>query len=398
MDALFIVVAELLLIPLILWGLIVLELTVGLAGSIYAFVMGRRSPTDVVRYAWRGIRRRLLWSLIFMSSALLLADLVFFEQIVRLAVGSANEREDIEVSYSHAEGSFILGRIELHDLTLSAVRGPSEDPSTKFDVTVSELVIDIDTKRLLTASFAVEDLSLDGVRGSVERLRASEPKPKPETEGPSREFTVERMHFGDMQFEIRDHTGESLREVDIVIGELDIGPVASDSVAFDLLYRTRGRGAILGHEFSLRSEVIDGIPQTTLEVLAIPIDALAGPIEAATDVRVSGTADLVVVDRYREAESDPSIDIAVDLRLRELELEPGKNASVGTSFMVEVAEGKLAKLSSRSSGPDGGDEFSLAFEISVLRSELAGARSFSESGVLERVTDAIKDSLKAQLL
>ena len=165
MDALFIVVAELLIIPLILWALIVLELTVGVAASVFSIVIGRRSPSEAVVYSWRAIRRRLLWSLIFMTSALLLADLVLFDTIVHLALRSADDREDLDVAYEHAEGSFILGRIELHQLELAGVRGEHDDPSARFEVSVDRLVIDIDTARLLAAAFAVEELSLDGVRG-----------------------------------------------------------------------------------------------------------------------------------------------------------------------------------------------------------------------------------------
>jgi hypothetical protein len=388
MDALFIVVAELLIVPLILWALIVLELTLGVAASVFAIIAGRRSPTEAVRYSFRTVRRRLRWSLIFLASGLLLADLVFFEAIVNLALGSVNDREDLEVNYAHAEGSFILGRIELHQLTFAGVRGGNDDPTARYGVSVDELVIDIDTAKLLSASFAVEELALDGVRGNFDRLRPSERKPEREEAEPSREFTVQRIHFGDISVALRDHTGESVRELEIALAELDIGPVASDSVAFDLLYRSRGHGSVAGHEFSLTSIEAEGVPQTTLEVHGIPLEELAGPLERAAGVRASGSADLVVVDRYVEDGPEPKVDIGVSVKLHELELEAGADASMGTRMMLQMAKRELSKF---------GDEFPLAFEISVLRSELAGARSFAESGVVERVSDAIVAALREQL-
>lgn len=389
MDALFIVVAELLIIPLILWALIVLELTLGVAASVFAIVIGRRSISDAVSYSWRAIRRRLIWSLIFLSGGLLLADVVFFDVIVQLALGSADEREDLDVSCVRAEGSFILGRIELHELTLEGVRGGSDDPSARYGLFVDELVIDVDTAKLLAAAFAVEELTLEGVRGSFDRLRASERKPeRDEADGPAREFTVERIHFGDMSLALRDHTGESPRELEVALTELDIGPVASDSVAFDLLYRSRGRGSVAGHEFLLTSIERDGAPQTTLEVRDVPLDALADPIEQAADVRASGSADLIVIDRYIEGPVEPQVQIAVDVRLRELELEASADASMGTLMMLSMAKRQLSRF---------GDELPLQFEVHVLRSELAGARSLVESGVFERVSDAIVEALREQL-
>lgn len=390
MDALFIVVAELLIIPLILWALIVLELTLGVAASVFAIVIGRRSLSEAMSYSWRTVRRRLVWSLIFLSGGLLLADLVFFEAIVNIALDSADDREDLDVSCARAEGSFILGRIELHELALTGVRGGSEDPSARFGVFVDELVIDIDTAKLLSAAFAVEELALDGVRGTFDRLRpgSREREPEPDDDGPAREFTVERIHFGDMAIALRDHTGESLREVEVALAELDIGPVASDSVAFDLLYRSRGRGSIAGHEFLLTAIERDGAPQTTLELRDLPLDAIAEPLEQAADLRARGSADVTITDRYVEGPTEPTIEIAVDVRLRKLELEAGADASMGTLLMLQVARRELSKF---------GDEFPLEFEISVLRSELAGARSFAESGVVERVSDAIVAALREQL-
>ncbi|HLT34937.1 MAG TPA: hypothetical protein VK034_01595 [Enhygromyxa sp.] len=389
MDALFIVVAELLIVPLILWALIVLELTVGVAASIFAIFVGRRSASEAVTYTWRAIRRRLLWSLIFLSSALLVADLLLFEQIVTLALGSADDREDLDVGYGHAEGSFILGRIELHQLALSGTRGGHEDPSARFEVFVDRLVIDVDTARLLALAFAVEELALDGLRGSFDRLRPGEREREPDDDAPAREFSVERIHFGEMSLTLRDHTGESLRSVEVALAELDIGPVASDSVAFDLLYRSRGRGSIAGHEFLLTSIEADGGPQTTLELRGLPLDALAEPLEQAVGVRAGGSADLTVVNRYLDQPSDPAVAIAVAVQLRSLELSAGADASLGTQMMLKVAARELSER---------GGEFPLEFEINVLRSELAGARSLAESGVIERVADAIIDALRQQLL
>jgi hypothetical protein len=255
-------------------------------------------------------------------------------------------------------------------------------------VSVEELVIDIDTGKLLTAAFAVEELTLDGVRGTFDRLRVSERKPEREQTEPAREFTVQRLHFGDVALALRDHTGASMREFEVALAELDIGPVASDSVAFDLLYRSRGRGSIAGHEFSITAIEAEAGPQSTFEVHGIPLEVLAERLEKAAGVRASGSASLTVVNHYVGDLAEPRVDIQVALRLRELKLEASRDATMGTRMMLQMAERQLAKF---------GDEFPLAFEVSVLRSELAAARNFAESGVVERVTDAIVAALKQQL-
>ena len=84
MDVLFVVVAELLVVPLVLWVLIVLDLTLGVATSIVSFVLGRRTATQALTHGLGTARRRLLYSVLFLSIGLLLVDLVFFDPIVSL--------------------------------------------------------------------------------------------------------------------------------------------------------------------------------------------------------------------------------------------------------------------------------------------------------------------------
>lgn len=393
MDALFVVVAELLIVPLILWGLIAFELTVGVVTSIVSVLIGRRSASEAVAYRWRAVRRRMLWSLMFLSSGLLLADLLLFDQLVTLALGSADERDDLDVEFAHAEGSFILGRIELQHVTLGGTRG-GDDPDARFAVSIESLVIDIDTARLLLADFAVEEIALDGVVGSFDRLRAREPERKPEREGfeLEREFSVQRLHVGDLQLELRDHTQTPVRQFEAELAELDLGPLHSSTALFDLLYRARGRGSVgLGgesHAFVLTAIEHDGVAQSTLEVHDLPLDALGEQLEQAVGIRARGHADLSIVNVLSDEAPEPKVDLAISLRLRGLELEAGPDSSYGAKLMLEMAERALDQL---------GDEFPLELQISLLQSELRGIRSLAEAGVAERIAEGIATALREKL-
>ncbi len=386
MDALFLVVAELLIVPLILWALIALELTVGVLASIVSVLLGRRSASEAVAYRWRAVRRRLLWSLIFLTSGLLLADLVFFDRLVTLALASVDERDDLDVEFAHAEGSFILGRIELQHLTLGGVQG-GDDPTARFAVNIESLVIDIDTAQLLTAEFAVEEIAVDGVEGSFERVRVREREREPERKGIdlSREFSVQRLHVGDMKLALRDHTREPAREFGLHLGELDMGPLHSDSALFDLLYRARGHGTVEGHAFVLTAIEHGDVAQSTLEIHDVPLATFDEQLEKAAGVRAKGSADLTLVNAYSGGPPEPKIELSVGLRLRGLELEAGTDTSYGTKLMLQMAERALAQL---------GDEFPLEFQISLSRSELAGMRSIAEAGLPERVADGIATALR----
>ena len=93
MDALFVVVAELLLIPVVLWALIALDLTLGVVTSLVSVVLGRRSLEQAVSSTWRTVRRRLVWSMITLAAGLLVADLLLFDGLVALALGHIDDSE-----------------------------------------------------------------------------------------------------------------------------------------------------------------------------------------------------------------------------------------------------------------------------------------------------------------
>jgi hypothetical protein len=308
---------------------------------------------------------------------------------VTMALGSADDRDDLDVHFTHAEGSFILGRIELQDLTLGGVRG-GDDPDARFAVSIESLVIDIDTARLLTADFAVEEIAVDGIVGSFDRLRAREPEREPDKKSLdlSREFSVQRLHVGGMQLAFRDHTDTPVREFQVQLDELDLGPLHSSTALFDLLYRARGRGSVEGHAFVLTAFEHGGIAQSTLELRDVPLDALGEQLEKASGVRAKGHADLTLVHAYSDGPPEPKLDLAIGLRLRGLELQAGPDSSFSTKLMLEMAERALVKL---------GNDFPLEFEISVLRSELQGARSIVEAGVAERIADGIATALRDEL-
>lgn len=389
MDALFVIVAQLLIVPLILWALIVIDLTVGVASSIVSVLLGRKSATDAIDHRWRGVRRRLVWSLIFLTSGLLLADLVFFDAIVHQVLRSVDDREDLDVQFAHAEGSFILGRIEIDHLQIGGRRGQASDPSGEYSLEVEALVIDIDTLGLLTFDFALEDLSLEGVRGTYDRYHP--PRGKREREPLAREFTVERMHFGSTHLDLRDHTkldaaGEP-RNIVIELVELDSGPLSSESAIFDLLYRTRGRGTIAGHDFVLSALEIDGEHETQLEVRDLSLDALADTLEERVGVRARGTADIELRNHHHPG-PPASVDITAAITMHQLELAAGKDATMRTKLLLDMAADMLSQL---------GEDFPLEFTVTIDEGELAGAQSLADSGVIERIADAIADALKNTL-
>jgi len=399
MDALFVVVAELLLVPLVLWILIAVELTLGLAVSVVSYLLGRRSLEQALTHGLRAVQRRLLWSVVVLGAGLVLVDLLMFDPIVGLVLSEVDAREDLDIGYGAAEGSFILGRVELTDVAVTGVRdGDRADPSAHFEVVIDSLVIDVDTLALLGARFAVEDIAVEGVRGSFDRLRTVDRDRVDADRGfeLDREFSVERVHFGAVALELRDHTkppfaseahAEGPRELDLVLDELDLGPLRSDTAIFDLLYRVRGRGSVAGVGFALRSAT-GPPPQTEVEVEVLPLSLLGDAIAEQTGLAVDGSAALWVTNVYREDPPEPRVELGVQLQLRELELGLAEDPGLKGRLALKVAERGIEKL---------GRDIPVTAELTILRSELEGVRSLAEAGIIEAVSRALVSSLREQM-
>ena len=225
---------------------------------------------------------------------------------------------------------------------------------------------------------------------------------EPKRRGLRRDFAVDRFHFGQVQLSLRDHTkaplpdpkgaaetpSEGPRTLELELRELDIGPLRSNTALFDLLYRVRGNGSLAGVDFTLTSLERDGAPQSTLEVPHLPLALLGERIEAKTGIEMDGSATLSLRNRYREDPPEPRVELALDLRLRELSLAPGEEANAATKLMLAVAARGLVRL---------GHDFPLHVERSITQRELEGVRSLAESGIVELLADAIASTLREQL-
>ncbi len=385
MDLLFIIVAQLLVLPVILWALIGLELVTAVLGTILGLLLGRRNPTQYLRYRLRRLRRRLIMSLSLLACALVLIDLLKLEEVVAKVLEHLDERGQLEARFAEVEGSVILGRLELRGLEVSGERG-RPTPRDAVDLKIDELIVDVDTAALLTGELTVEQLSVRGVRGRWDRLPTAatidEPRPRSQL---ARDFGVTHVSVEDV--ELIYSTGE--QEATIVLDELHTGPIRSDNVMFDLLTHSRGRGAVAGHPFSLINVELDGEPRSTLTIPDLPLARFNAPVERSTGLRVSGRADLEidarVIPRAPAQTGEREVDLAVDVDVRGFELDAGESGGLKAALLLRLAQRSVASL---------GEDFELEFDLIVREDELTGVRSVADSGLVERVGEAVAAALR----
>jgi hypothetical protein len=239
-EALLIVVAELMAVPLLVAAALLFEL-VGAAvlGAGHVVLWrGRERPTRLLRW-WR----RAVWTLTgvlgFVLTALVFVDLVLYEPGLRLLLDQVERTSGVDVCFERARGNLFTGHVHLEGVTIRHRNGAD------LALSISRLDIDIAMLRLFEPEVPITLLELQGVRGSIVRNRA----PGFGAPGGGRGFVIERLVVDDLAVEFDDLAGAPTRVLPLALEHLEIAPLRSEYALVDLLCHTRARGRARGNGF-----------------------------------------------------------------------------------------------------------------------------------------------------
>lgn len=297
-EALLIVVAELMAVPLLVAAALLFEL-VGAAilgaGHIVLW-RGRLRPTRLLRW-WR----RAVWTLTgvlgFVLTALVFVDLVLYEPGLRLLLDQVERTSGVDVCFERARGNLFTGHVHLEGVTIRHRNGAD------LALSISRLDIDIAMLRLFEREVPITALELHGVRGSIVRNRS----PGVGQPGGARNFVIERLSVDDLAVEFEDLAGAPTRVLPLALEHLEIAPLRSEYALVDLLCNTRARGRARGNAFvaeagawsvrdiPLGAQGSVGLGQAgkwlrggTLDLTLTCIDPAADPLRLHVDLGLSG--------------------------------------------------------------------------------------------------------------
>ncbi len=237
----------------------------------------------------RRLRRVLLGFTAAVGLALILAQTVFFQPLVRRLCAAAKERTGIEVDFSRASGNLLAGRVTLHETALKR----TSSPSANFDLTVKELEIDVRLLRLLTGTVSLQSARASGLRGSYSKLSGPEQPPRKPfqsdvllVEDAELSYTVQRADRPPFTAPLR-------------VDRLEARPFEAQNAAFSILFRSNAAGSIAGAPFAITGEGDGEGRRTHWTADRVPVAFLADFLGPPFDWVREGTASVSVHDAWK---------------------------------------------------------------------------------------------------
>lgn len=365
MEALLVVVAELMAIPLLIAAALLFELA-GAAliavGQVIAWRRGR--PSRLLRW-WR----RLVWTLTgvlgFVLTALVFVNLVLYEPGLRLLLDQVERSSGVDVCFERGSGNIFTGEVHLEGVTVRHRNGAD------VALSIDSLDIDIAMLRVFAGETPIESLQLHGVRGAIVRNKI-----QGDGQPPGRGFVIERLVVDDLAIEFEDLAGGPVRVLPLAIDHLEVTPLRSRLAVVDLLCHTRAAGRARGSRFSAATGAwkVDGVA----------LDGVGGPrLGAASKWLRGGALDVGVT--CRDPDADPLV-LGLDVGLSAFQLVPP--ADLGRRTIAQKLTAAVAGL---------GPRIDLEFKLEIGRRRLDGAASAAHAGLWDLGVQAFNLELTRRL-
>lgn len=240
MEALLIVVAELMAVPLLVAAVLLFEFVgaAALGAGYLVLWRGRRRPTPGLRW-WRRVVWTLTGVLGLVLTTLVFVDLVLYEPGLRLLLDQVERTSGVDVCFERARGNIFTGYVHLEGVTIRHRDGAD------LALTIGRLDIDIAMLRLFERDVPITELRLHGVRGSIVRNRALRVG-----QFGGRGFVIEHLVVDDLAIDFEDlAAAPTTRVLPLTLELLESAPLRSEYALVDVLCHTRARGRARGNPF-----------------------------------------------------------------------------------------------------------------------------------------------------
>lgn len=374
MEALALLIGELIFVILIPFIALVVELVAAAISALVAALSGRKrgagtrgsiaKPVAVVLAGLSGL----------VLVTVVVVNLFFFEQAVQFVFDRVEQRKGITTACETVDGSLLTGRVQLGNCDIQR----REHPVSTFDLEVAE--IDLDLR--ITSMFGtakLESARVTGLAGAVftDRRAAADQPPR---DRPRREFEVDELFVGDVRIAVTgiNSSGNAFR-VPITVEKLESTSLRSKLLLFDVLFRSNASGQIAGAPFELTSSGTDDNRRTEWRATQVPVASLSEVVGGALGWFSNGFLDVYVEDDW-EATEATSLDLDWRLEFSDLEVSPPP----GTGRVARIASVPLSKLVN---GYDG--SIPLEFGLDLNEDQFALRYSLSAAGVWLAIKEAV---------
>lgn len=384
MEALFILLAELIILPIALLVPLLVECIVAFGLALASFVeavtgfsigltgLKRRrersqgQPVEVkLPPERRVLLKRLSWTLggvlVVTVAGVCLLNFVFFESSLRWGLGRIAKRSGIEIQFASASGNVFSGHLTLKGVTAQR----DGDAVSNFNLRAEELAVELSVFKLFSRTAPVEKVHLSGLKGDFHRVKT------PERLKLRKHYEVRHLRLENIDVAVRDSSRPKEARFVVKIDELDSQPLRSRFAVFDLLFRSNASGKIAGQPFAIRTRKTESGRETHWEANGLPVAFVAHHLGGPFDWLAGGTVDVRVEDKWSIAQN-ARIDMKWSFVLKQLSVNPPGDTSA-PGRLLAAAVGKYLQ--------EHAERLEVNFSFTLDERQFEGAASADAAGL-----------------
>ena len=333
MEALIILIAEFLAVP-VLAGISVLgQVVVSIICLVLELVFGTTMSTRFKAQSqrWKVPSRLLKWvvrlslySLSICIALMLLINYVFFDETIRFVADRVETKTGIEIQYDSVEGDLFVGACAFTRMELR--QNTEEKP--KFYIQAEAIEADLSIMDLLTGKRRLQSAVLSNANIEYELLPRSKPdaKSRPSKIGAAvkmddsgldgatittrpelldtPEFIIEKLILEEVRIQVTDHSSADALTYNIEINHFNASPIRSHFAIFDLLFRSNLDGSLNDSQLTIINTEESGVRRTQWETLDVPASILASMVGGPFSLFDGGMIDVKINDQWNAEQVD----------------------------------------------------------------------------------------------
>lgn len=263
--------------------------------------------------------------------ALLLANFLLFESVVRFAANRVAGRSGIEIRFDSASGNLLTGHLNFRGLEVAR----SGHPNSNYDVRLDECDLQLSALSVLRQERKVQRIDARGLKGTFERLAPNDDRAR-------KPFLVEHLSISNASIDVTDHTppgGEA--NLKLALDSFVVDDYESQWAVRDVLFTSQTHGNVDGGGFTIASNAT-GVEQSSewnAERLAVPlvVTYLGGPFRVFKE----GEAKVSVTNKWNGGSANPKIDMHWRIVFDGLKAGIPDNAAPGAAKLLEPFVGNF---------------------------------------------------------
>ncbi len=376
MEALLLIIGELVAAILFPFIALVIEFVASLIGLTVSFGFGGLKPNKAVTRTAGKIGKVFLVLTAGLFVILLVINSFFFKDAVHHIFGLAEKRSNLTVACDRIDGSLFSGQVDLGQCTIRR----ASHPKSTFDLSVSEVKLDLKMTSLFGTA-TLEKARIVGLTGAIQTARDADQGETPKKrDRPRRAFVIDDLHIEDIDLKLSGTNPDgNAFDLPVVVHELKSKPLRSRLALFDILFRSNVSGSIAAMPFTIVTSTIENGRETAWRAEDVPVASLGAMTGGVLSWFKSGVVNVAVDDRWQRGDA-LSIDMDWQLAFSRIEVA----VPDGTSAFSRAAAAPIVRYVNSKDG-----NFPLDFEMVVNEDQFEFQSSLAAAGLWTALGESV---------